>query len=75
MIYGVTQYGNSFFELIKIKGCSKTIIFTFPQTEITEKEWKKLFYSGERFNRRYIEKNNYSIEKFAIRGNWKEKLK
>lgn len=77
MVYGVTQYGNHFFELIKIKGCPKETMFpflVFPQTEITEQEWKKLYYSGAKFSRHRLEGETYSVEKLAIEGNWKEKL-
>ena len=44
MTYWLTQYGNMFFELKRVKGYAKKYVFL--GTKITAEEYKKLYYSN-----------------------------
>lgn len=44
MTYYVTQYGDLFFELKRVKGYTRK--YYFLGTKITAEEYKKLFYSS-----------------------------
>lgn len=45
MTYYVTQYGDLFFELKRVKGYTKKYFFL--GTKITAEEYKKLYYSSD----------------------------
>ena len=62
MTYYVTQYGDVFFELKRVKGYSKKYFFL--GTKITAEEYKKLYYSGER---KCLNFNCYDV--IRIKGN------
>ena len=64
----VIQYGKSFFELISVHGFDYRVL---KGTKISEEEYRKLFYSGERT----IVKSLLSgcrINRYRIKGNAKD---
>ena len=52
----VRQFGKFFFELTKVDGYLPR--HAFPGTKITDEEYTKLFYSGERENLPTLNKNS-----------------
>ena len=67
----VRQFGTFFFELTKVDGYLPR--FACPGTKITDEEYTKLFYSGERENLPTFNKNS-RISHIRIQGNANEIL-
>ena len=68
MSHYVIQYGKSFFELVTVNGFDHRF---FKGTKVSDKEYTKLFYSGERT----IVNNLLSgcrISRYRIKGNAKD---
>ncbi len=70
MTYYVTQFGEQFFCIYKIKGYSGNYIFATSGEKITQDEYKKLYYSSDK--REITQWKNREVIK--IKGNYKEVL-
>ena len=70
MTYYVTQFGNHFFSIRRVKGYSGKMIFK--GTQISAEEYNKLFYSSPE---REVIKSNSNFDEVRIKGIASEILK